>query len=109
MHIPTLKDRAKSEVDNLMTPIVNYFEENKSLPKEELFSKWEDYKQEFHTNKYEIVCEILIENGVKDLGKRGADVKIKSIVTQLFPGFFDENVNDYYITKIKPFIQKSNQ
>ena len=104
MDITALKLKSKSIVDELMIPIVNYFENNKDLSISELSTEWEKIKDQLHINRYEAIWTILIENGVKEPSKFNSDNKIKAILVQHFPKFYDSDIDEYYYTKIKPII-----
>ena len=95
------------KLDLIMLSIVKEFEENKDLSYEVLSNNWENYIQKLHTDKFEIICNILTENGVENPFKKNSDNFLKSSVVTISSLTFDKVVNEYYVEKLKPIIVKN--
>ena len=107
MTVEQIQKTTIEKVDLIMLPIVKYFEDNKNSSYEDLLNKWNDFKQKLHKDKFEIVCEILTENGIEDPFKKNSDNVIKSLVINFSSLTFDKTVNTLYTDKIKPIIIKN--
>jgi hypothetical protein len=97
------------KLDLIMLPIVKEFEENKALSYEVLSTNWEKHIQKLYIDKFEIICNILIENGVENPFEKNSDNILKASVVTISSLTFDNTVNKYYTEKLKPIIVKNFQ
>ena len=103
-----IKKATIQKVDLLMSSIVKDFEDNKNLSYNELSQKWSDYKDNLNFERFSVICEILTDNGVVDPFKKNSDNVRKASVVQISYPIFDDYINEYYYTKIKPIINVRN-
>jgi hypothetical protein len=97
------------KLDLIMLSIVKEFEENKDLSYEVLSNNWKNYIEKLHIDKFEIICNILTENGVENPFKKNSDSALKASVIAISSLTFDKTVNTYYTEKLKPVIVKNFQ
>lgn len=107
MTIKEIQKSTEQKVNELMIPIVKYFEENKNLTYAELYNKWEDYKNQLVVSQYEFIWDTLVKNGVEYPSKFNSDNEIKLLLIIEVPKAFKKIINRYYRSKIKSIIVKN--
>lgn len=104
MTVEEIQKATIQKVGALMSPIVDDFEQNKDLTYSELSKKWSEYTESLTFMKFLTICEILTDNGVINPFEKNKDNILKASVVQISTPFFEDCVNEYYYTKIRPII-----